>query len=147
MQLRKICQHPFLFESVEDRVNPTGFIDEKLIIDLSVNPKQGDSFFGLGTVDIRTVMKGLKAGTQHKVEVRLSNQEFIGRGAPFTTRGVAPASVYSASIMLLRVSGRSSGARGVRQSVVLPHTGAAASACTSSCSYSPRVYQYERCGV
>ncbi|KAF6765924.1 SNF2-family ATP dependent chromatin remodeling factor snf21 [Ephemerocybe angulata] len=31
MQLRKICQHPFLFESVEDKVNPTGFIDEKLV--------------------------------------------------------------------------------------------------------------------
>ncbi|KAH6917669.1 SNF2-family ATP dependent chromatin remodeling factor snf21 [Coprinopsis sp. MPI-PUGE-AT-0042] len=31
MQLRKICQHPFLFESVEDKVNPTGFIDQKLI--------------------------------------------------------------------------------------------------------------------
>ncbi|KAF8989045.1 hypothetical protein BDZ89DRAFT_1055283, partial [Hymenopellis radicata] len=31
MQLRKICQHPFLFESVEDRVSPSGLIDEKLI--------------------------------------------------------------------------------------------------------------------
>ncbi|KAG6807738.1 hypothetical protein H0H92_006520 [Tricholoma furcatifolium] len=31
MQLRKICQHPFLFESVEDKVSPNGFIDEKLI--------------------------------------------------------------------------------------------------------------------
>ncbi|KNZ78207.1 Chromatin structure-remodeling complex subunit snf21, partial [Termitomyces sp. J132] len=31
MQLRKICQHPFLFESVEDRVSPSGFIDEKLV--------------------------------------------------------------------------------------------------------------------
>lgn len=31
MQLRKICQHPFLFESVEDRMNPTGLIDDKLI--------------------------------------------------------------------------------------------------------------------
>ncbi|KAF9234947.1 SNF2 family N-terminal domain-containing protein [Melanogaster broomeanus] len=31
MQLRKICQHPFLFESVEDRVNPSGLIDDKLI--------------------------------------------------------------------------------------------------------------------
>ncbi|KAG1780724.1 SNF2 family N-terminal domain-containing protein [Suillus placidus] len=29
MQLRKICQHPFLFESVEDKVNPTGLIDDK----------------------------------------------------------------------------------------------------------------------
>lgn len=31
MQLRKICQHPYLFESVEDRINPSGLIDEKLI--------------------------------------------------------------------------------------------------------------------
>ncbi|KAJ7585616.1 SNF2-family ATP dependent chromatin remodeling factor snf21 [Mycena floridula] len=31
MQLRKICQHPFLFDSVEDKVNPAGFVDEKII--------------------------------------------------------------------------------------------------------------------
>lgn len=31
MQLRKICQHPFLFESVEDKINPGGMIDDKLI--------------------------------------------------------------------------------------------------------------------
>ncbi|KZT08941.1 uncharacterized protein LAESUDRAFT_675453 [Laetiporus sulphureus 93-53] len=31
MQLRKICQHPFLFESVEDKVNPQGIIDDKII--------------------------------------------------------------------------------------------------------------------
>ncbi|KIJ59828.1 hypothetical protein HYDPIDRAFT_99946 [Hydnomerulius pinastri MD-312] len=31
MQLRKICQHPFLFESVEDKVNPGGLIDNKLV--------------------------------------------------------------------------------------------------------------------
>ncbi|KAK7468468.1 ATP-dependent DNA helicase Snf21 [Stygiomarasmius scandens] len=31
MQLRKICQHPFLFESVEDKVNPSGMIDERII--------------------------------------------------------------------------------------------------------------------
>ena len=31
MQLRKICQHPFLFESVEDKVNPGGLVDDKLI--------------------------------------------------------------------------------------------------------------------
>ncbi len=31
MQLRKICQHPFLFESVEDNVNPSSMIDDKLI--------------------------------------------------------------------------------------------------------------------
>ncbi|KAJ7785661.1 SNF2-family ATP dependent chromatin remodeling factor snf21 [Mycena metata] len=31
MQLRKICQHPFLFESVEDKMNPGGLVDEKLI--------------------------------------------------------------------------------------------------------------------
>jgi len=31
MQLRKICQHPFLFESVEDKISPGGFVDDKLI--------------------------------------------------------------------------------------------------------------------
>ncbi|TFK76642.1 hypothetical protein BDN72DRAFT_806622 [Pluteus cervinus] len=31
MQLRKICQHPFLFESVEDKISPAGLIDEKLV--------------------------------------------------------------------------------------------------------------------
>ena len=31
MQLRKICQHPFLFESVEDKISPSGFIDDKLV--------------------------------------------------------------------------------------------------------------------
>lgn len=31
MQLRKICQHPFLFDSVEDRVNPGGLVDEKIV--------------------------------------------------------------------------------------------------------------------
>jgi hypothetical protein len=31
MQLRKICQHPFLFESVEDKINPSGIVDDKLV--------------------------------------------------------------------------------------------------------------------
>ncbi|KAF9808693.1 hypothetical protein IEO21_07780 [Rhodonia placenta] len=31
MQLRKICQHPFLFESVEDRINPSGIVDDKIV--------------------------------------------------------------------------------------------------------------------
>lgn len=31
MQLRKICQHPFLFESVEDKINPGSIVDEKLV--------------------------------------------------------------------------------------------------------------------
>ena len=30
MQLRKICQHPYLFESVEDKLSPQGLIDENL---------------------------------------------------------------------------------------------------------------------
>ncbi|KAL0945551.1 hypothetical protein HGRIS_014712 [Hohenbuehelia grisea] len=30
MQLRKICQHPFLFESVEDKISPSGLVDEKI---------------------------------------------------------------------------------------------------------------------
>jgi len=31
MQLRKICQHPFLFESVEDEISLGGYVDDKLI--------------------------------------------------------------------------------------------------------------------
>ncbi|GJE94222.1 Chromatin structure-remodeling complex subunit snf21 [Phanerochaete sordida] len=31
MQLRKICQHPFLFESVEDNVNPSGFVNDLIV--------------------------------------------------------------------------------------------------------------------
>ena len=31
MQLRKIVQHPFLFETVEDKINPTQLIDRSLI--------------------------------------------------------------------------------------------------------------------
>jgi ATP-dependent helicase STH1/SNF2 len=31
MQLRKICQHPFLFESVEDIISPSGMVDEKIV--------------------------------------------------------------------------------------------------------------------
>ena len=30
MQLRKICQRPYLFESVEDKINPTGLIDDNI---------------------------------------------------------------------------------------------------------------------
>lgn len=30
MQLRKICQHPFLFESVEDKICPIGVIDDNI---------------------------------------------------------------------------------------------------------------------
>jgi len=31
MQLHKICQHPILLESVEDKISPDGYIDDKLI--------------------------------------------------------------------------------------------------------------------
>ena len=31
MQLRKICQHPFLFDSVEDKMNPSGHINDTLV--------------------------------------------------------------------------------------------------------------------
>ncbi|KZV83895.1 hypothetical protein EXIGLDRAFT_742051 [Exidia glandulosa HHB12029] len=31
MQMRKICQHPYLFEEVEAKINPGGMIDEKIV--------------------------------------------------------------------------------------------------------------------
>ena len=31
MQLRKICQHPYLFEEVEQKINPTGTISDQIV--------------------------------------------------------------------------------------------------------------------
>ena len=59
---------------------------------------------------------------------------------PLRTRGNSASSVYSASIWERRRRGRSSGARGVVQSVVLAHWASTLSAWTSSCSYPSRVY-------
>lgn len=63
------------------------FIDGKLIIDLSTDPTPGEAFFGLGTVDVRTVAKGLKAGQEYNLELRLSNADFVARGSPFQCWG------------------------------------------------------------
>ncbi|KAG6861560.1 hypothetical protein C0995_014856 [Termitomyces sp. Mi166 len=62
------------------------FLDQKLIIDLS-KPIPGKSFFGLGTSDVRTVVKKLKAGQTYDLELRLSNAEFAARGSPFVCWG------------------------------------------------------------
>lgn len=59
---------------------------------------------------------------------------------PLTTRGNSRSSVYSASIWERRRRGRSSGARGVVQSVMLAHCASTLSGWTSSCSYPSRVY-------
>lgn len=61
-------------------------MDQNLIIDLS-NPVQGESFFGLGTSDIRVIVKGLKAGQTYDLELRLNNAEFAARGSPFACWG------------------------------------------------------------
>jgi beta-glucosidase len=63
------------------------FFDGKLAIDLSTNAEQGESFFGLGTVDVRTVIKGLKAKQTYHMEIRIGNATFIAGGSPFTCRG------------------------------------------------------------
>lgn len=63
------------------------FFDKKLIIDLSTDPEQGDSFFGSGTVDIKATVPGLKAGQSYDLEIRLENAEFIERGIPFRCWG------------------------------------------------------------
>ncbi|KAG6850899.1 hypothetical protein H0H93_006725 [Arthromyces matolae] len=62
------------------------FIDQKLVIDLS-KPEQGDSFFGLGSPDLRGVVKDLKAGKAYDLEIRLSTAEFAARGSPFVCWG------------------------------------------------------------
>jgi len=63
------------------------YVDSELKIDMSTNePPQGDSFFGLGTTEARFTMT-VKAGQSYMVEARISNKEFVGRGAPFVSRG------------------------------------------------------------
>ncbi|KAJ7860454.1 glycoside hydrolase family 3 protein [Mycena olivaceomarginata] len=52
------------------------FFDNKLIVDLSTNLELGENFFGLGTIDKRAVVKGLKAGHPYDVELRISTSEF-----------------------------------------------------------------------
>lgn len=59
------------------------FLDQKLIVDLSTNPEQGKTFFDLGTVDVQTIVKGLKAGQEYELEVQINNAEFVARGPPF----------------------------------------------------------------
>ncbi|EGO27630.1 glycoside hydrolase family 3 protein [Serpula lacrymans var. lacrymans S7.9] len=63
------------------------FLDGKLVIDLSTSPEQGENFFAMGTVDLKAVVKGLKAGEEHNLEIRLSNEEFVARGCPLPCHG------------------------------------------------------------
>ncbi|KAG6910989.1 hypothetical protein DXG01_006043 [Tephrocybe rancida] len=62
------------------------FIDQKLVIDLS-EPTVGDSFFGLGTADVRALVKDLKAGQTYDLEIRLTTADFATRGSPFPCWG------------------------------------------------------------
>ncbi|KAH8830267.1 glycoside hydrolase family 3 protein [Flagelloscypha sp. PMI_526] len=63
------------------------FVDGNLVIDLSTDPKQGESFFGLGTIDVSNIVKDLKAGQTYSLEVRCSSAQFQSRGSPFTCWG------------------------------------------------------------
>ncbi|PPQ71098.1 hypothetical protein CVT24_009849 [Panaeolus cyanescens] len=63
------------------------FLDGKLVIDLSTAPEQGESFFGMGTTDIRQVAKDLTAGQAYDLEIRVSSAEFVARGTPFPCWG------------------------------------------------------------
>ncbi|KAJ7639107.1 glycoside hydrolase family 3 protein [Roridomyces roridus] len=63
------------------------YFDNKLIVDLSTDPEQGESFFGLGTVDKQTLVTGLEAGRAYDLEIRISTSDFAARGSPFTCWG------------------------------------------------------------
>ncbi|KIJ69935.1 glycoside hydrolase family 3 protein [Hydnomerulius pinastri MD-312] len=58
------------------------FLDNTLLIDLSTNPPQGENFFEKGTADVLGLAKGLVKGQTYRLEVRLSNEEFVNRGPP-----------------------------------------------------------------
>ena len=63
------------------------FVDGKPTIHFSADAAPGSSFFGLGTVEEHAVLKGLKAGEPHSIQLPVSNAIFIARAAPFTCRG------------------------------------------------------------
>lgn len=63
------------------------FINRKLVIDQSTAPEQGQAFFGMGTKDIKVVVRGLNAGEEYDLEIRISNTEFVARGTPFKCWG------------------------------------------------------------
>ncbi|KAF9528009.1 glycoside hydrolase family 3 protein [Crepidotus variabilis] len=62
------------------------YVDGQLTIDLRNSPP-GGTFFGLGSPDVRTVLKGLKKNEEYALEVRIANKEFIERGPPFICWG------------------------------------------------------------
>jgi beta-glucosidase len=62
-------------------------VDGKLLVDVSTDPKRGDSFFNTGTTEERAVLKGLKAGQEYKLEARLSNADFAGKIVQFPSWG------------------------------------------------------------
>ncbi|KAK0243159.1 glycoside hydrolase family 3 protein [Armillaria nabsnona] len=66
-------------------VSGTGnmFIDKKIVIDQSTKTEYSKESFGAGSTEVRSIVKGMKAGQEYELEVRLSNVEFIARGPPF----------------------------------------------------------------
>ncbi|TFK43781.1 glycoside hydrolase family 3 protein [Crucibulum laeve] len=64
------------------------FINNELVINLSTNPEPGTAFFGLATADVRKVVKGLKAGWEYDLELRMCNEDFHARGSSFTFWGI-----------------------------------------------------------
>lgn len=65
------------------------FFDKELALDLSTDPgpPRGTTFFGLGSAEIRTVIRDLKAGRTHTIEIRVYNREYVDRGPPVLCRG------------------------------------------------------------
>ncbi|KAL1708539.1 glycoside hydrolase family 3 protein, partial [Schizophyllum commune] len=63
------------------------FLDGNLVIDLSTNPELGEAFFGLGTVDVKRTVKGLKAGQTYDLEIRINSADFQARSSPFECYG------------------------------------------------------------
>lgn len=63
------------------------FIDGKLLIDLSTDPPQGGSLFGLWTQDVRRIAPGLKAGVHYNLEIRANSKDFVEQSPPFACWG------------------------------------------------------------
>ena len=69
--------------------NPSGnlFVNGELAVDLSTDPQGGELFFGVGTKEVRGVVRGLEAGNEYDIEIRTSNSHLVAKGSPFNSRG------------------------------------------------------------
>ena len=63
------------------------FVDGKLEISIPADAPRGDSFFGLGTEEVKVTVGGLKAGQPVALELRMNTSSIMGSDSLVKCRG------------------------------------------------------------